>query len=425
MRKRLLLILIALVLLCGAAFVYVKVIRRDAPLPPAEQPDNREAFQALQDQANAITESWTISSYRPGEAILAQIGAPEMISETWQSRTGKTHISLQDVPVVVPQTNELFMIYVSPRLFSTDEVQRVLHVFSPDAEAPSLSYQPQTDKLSHQRIEWSDEHARLKAYGYEEQNTVSQATIQCIVPDDAYITGGMKILQRWHEGEALRCRYSLDEARGLADAAAGQIASDYVFSEWGLMELYPVSGEDTSTQNYEYQEGYRFCYVPVIEGIPMLYTPLEDSVAGLTLLPVRLPRLYISITNSGIYEVHWEGAQEITGKEPVNTLLRFDQILDIARTILPLAHMEIEKSFSEQAMIKVDRVELSYCRVQRRDQPGRFMILPVWDFFGSCGRMTDGVEPKEWDAQWNTNPSTSLLTINAIDGTVIDRKYGY
>ena len=44
-------------------------------------------------------------------------------------------------------------------------------------------------------------------------------------------------------------------------------------------------------------------------------------------------------------------------------------------------------------------------RVRSKNAPDTYELVPVWDFF------TDDFE--------------SLLTVNAIDGTIIDRNYGY
>ena len=53
--------------------------------------------------------------------------------------------------------------------------------------------------------------------------------------------------------------------------------------------------------------------------------------------------------------------------------------------------------------------------LQDKNNPLEYILTPVWDFFGS--RTTDYGEFAYTDY--------SLCTINATDGTVIDRKYGY
>lgn len=43
----------------------------------------------------------------------------------------------------------------------------------------------------------------------------------------------MSVLQRWREGPAAHCRYTLEEAKAIADQAATVVAPNYAFSAWG------------------------------------------------------------------------------------------------------------------------------------------------------------------------------------------------
>lgn len=60
-------------------------------------------------------------------------------------------------------------------------------------------------------------------------------------------------------------------------------------------------------------------------------------------------------------------------------------------------------------------------RVKEQNAEGSGLIIPVWDFFGSYYRSDDpeGTTPQGSDGY------ESLLTINAIDGSIIDRSSGY
>lgn len=98
---------------------------------------------------------------------------------------------------------------------------------------------------------------------------------------------------------------------------------------------------------------------------------------------------------------------------------------------------EIAKSFEQMIQIKnsgleegekiklsVEDVTLGYMRVY---DPGADntsgLLVPVWDFFGAeeCTRVYNGEATEYVNAQKNT----SYLTINAADGSVIDRSLGY
>ena len=108
-----------------------------------------------------------------------------------------------------------------------------------------------------------------------------------------------------------------------------------------------------------------------------------------------------------------DGGLQIAQHAPPSrhTLLPFDQIVTIAAQLLPLKYQFQEQYLAyrnqDANRMTVNRITLSYSRVQNRDDPENFSMLPVWDFF---------------DAD---DPATSLLTISAVDGTVIDRGFGY
>ena len=357
----------------------------------------------------------------PGIALAdvqGQVNAPETLQDKFTSNTGRMTIDI-NADVIVPEISTLYEIDVTPRLFNNQELTQLVKGFQQDDPQLEADYQVLVGDWKQYEYKNADIH--LTASGRADNGTWSDVTAKCVINDETYLTGYMSALQRWHEGPAAHCRYTMEEAKAIADQAAAIVAPNYAFSAWGLMELYPRDGSDTRTKDYDYLEGYQFCYTPVLEGIQIPYTTNEEESSGLTLQRVRQARLYISITDKGIYEIRWYGAQEIGKKTPVAALLPFEKIYEIAQMILPLAHMEHEKYYENAAVLIVDKIQLNYCRVQRRDKPGQFVMTPVWDFFGCRAVENEDGTMRLFDI----NPNNSLLTVNAIDGTVIDRNYGY
>ena len=66
--------------------------------------------------------------------------------------------------------------------------------------------------------------------------------------------------------------------------------------------------------------------------------------------------------------------------------------------------------------IEVDRVVLGYARISEADSFDTGLLVPVWDFRGTVTLNTDY-------NSWSNY--CSILTINAIDGSIIDRSLGY
>lgn len=359
------------------------------------------------------------ASLAHAEMVRGQVSAPESVTAQWQSNSGKMQIYLNDVSVICPETERLYQIDVTPRLFEKEEMLRLLNAFQPEITEINAEYK--TPYKNFMRLTLNTDQVALRASGDKDNGTWSNVSVSCKKNDNQYITAGMRLLQRYHEGNAYHCRYTMEEAKKIADAVAATIAPDYAYSDWGLTELYPRDGSDTRVDDYNYIEGYTFCYTPVMEGVQVTYTPIEDESEGLTLLPVRLPRLFIRIFDDGLREIVWDGAHNVGAKTPVAQMMPFEQIMEIAKSILPLAHMYWEQSAGDAAAMKLEKIELSYCRVQRRDKPGEFVMTPAWDFFGKLAQENQDGTLHLLDY----NVSMALLTINAMDGTVIDRRYGY
>lgn len=79
----------------------------------------------------------------------------------------------------------------------------------------------------------------------------------------------------------------------------------------------------------------------------------------------------------------------------------------------------LEEGQTQEIIIK--EVRLGYMRVKDRETLSEGTLVPVWDFFGSW-TTTGGsfTQPLVFEDSY-----TSLFTINAMDGTVIDRDLGY
>ncbi len=68
--------------------------------------------------------------------------------------------------------------------------------------------------------------------------------------------------------------------------------------------------------------------------------------------------------------------------------------------------------------IQISRVRLNLMRIKAKNNATSGLLVPVWDFYGTqvFGDGEVHVVPLE---------ETIVLTINAIDGSMIDRELGY
>lgn len=342
------------------------------------------------------------------ETVANMLDAPATYSAQWTSRNGNIRIMV-DAAVEVPQVETFYEIDTAVRPFTFEEVQRVFAAFGRPYTGAAAEYTE--GKYSH-TMTVSDGCLTVIA------TDGAATTLYNTDPTGTYKTLNNTILQR--QGVPNNCRYAYDEALTMADAAANLVAPGFTMTGWGVTELYPADDSDLAAgEDYQYSEGYVFCYTPVVEGVPLqhVYTDAAE-INNYGKLPYS-NRLYITVTDDGLFSIRWNGVEDY-GDKRVCALLPFEQIMRVAQDILPLAHVEQEQLHGSDARLWVDKITLSYCRVQKRNAPDEYMLIPVWDFIGCRGFARNGEE-----VQQRIAVNETLLTINAVDGTVVDRQYGY
>lgn len=215
------------------------------------------------------------------------------------------------------------------------------------------------------------------------------------------------------------------DARAAADAVVSQVFPDFQF--WGSADKKNLNhlGERISQGNLmEY--GYRFYYTRVLNGIPVSYVYVqggadtESRVQTTMYAPVPpYEKLFIDVGENGIFQIQLQHPLQIGDVMGEAALLPFDQIMEVFGRIAPLsiAANELNSKFGNQYVnnLYIKEIRLGYMCTMDRDRPERHLLIPVWDFYGE----------QEFRDGYYTFDNQSLFTINAMDGTVIDRDYGY
>lgn len=194
--------------------------------------------------------------------------------------------------------------------------------------------------------------------------------------------------------------------------------------------------------------GYQFVFTREISGLNVVYETTdvvgysgseEDREKNNAQYQEPWPyeQLSVTLNEQGIQQFLWKGpcAVEHTLSEDVRiqpfdeTMKRFEQMF-----IIQNAEWEswVEGGETGKIAVTVNRITLGLSRVQ---SGSRFYLIPVWDFYGSMEQvMKDGTSSASKFYFLNEEDKTaasldtslkSLLTINAIDGSVVDRLVGY
>jgi CDP-diacylglycerol pyrophosphatase len=77
----------------------------------------------------------------------------------------------------------------------------------------------------------------------------------------------------------------------------------------------------------------------------------------------------------------------------------------------------------------INEIRFGYAKIARQDNPNQYLLVPAWDFFGTCkDTMAANISDPNYDkdnASIENNFRQSFMTINAIDGSAINRNLGY
>lgn len=176
-------------------------------------------------------------------------------------------------------------------------------------------------------------------------------------------------------------------------------------------------------ENEERKGLYEFMFTRSIAGVSITYT--NDDIAADPESPnsVAKPWMYekirIFVDDTGVFALVWNAPYAVG--ELVNesaTLLNFDEIKTIFERMIVVKNEQFGDtgSIAGVRIIEVKQIRLGLARVIEKDNNANAVLVPVWDFFGTdtYGGMIVGLDGYQ-----------TLLTINAVDGSIIDRDLGY
>ena len=358
----------------------------------------------------------TLSLLLPGIALAdvqSEICAPTTYSAVWQSKTGKTIITV-DAVMEVPGVQEMMVYPTSQRVFTIDDLYRVAVICIPYIGIGDLP--SSLESITHPGVNSDPTGIVIRAASENAAGNRALLTFNQLRRHDGNLWYGM--IQFEGRGYA---RYQLadlpiagavnadsrEKAVSIARAVDPDMQLVYEGLSMGYDDNIGMSG----------LRGDMFIFTRSINGVPAVWTSKEcyayDNFGDTYNLKTPYESMTIIIDRlDGSVWLQWQAPHTIDIASGQNvTLLSFDQIMTIAAQLLPLKYQFQEQYLSSENRsankLTVDRVTLSYSRVQNRDNPAGFSMVPVWDFLNA------------------EDPAESFLTINAVDGTVIDRGFGY
>lgn len=223
---------------------------------------------------------------------------------------------------------------------------------------------------------------------------------------------------------------------------------DAFMKDLGIKNYVCDSSKPVIYFNAGNETGYELVYVRQVNGFPISrciqyeYTPdggtfFFPSGNG-TSAPENEPtpngvwayeRLTIYVAEEGVVYFDWQNPYSDPVIRTENTqLMNFQDISDIfAKMIFVKNHFWLEANeengFVLNHNVDVDHVELNLMRIRNKDSFSEGTLVPVWDFWAKTSASAEDEAYSKY--VYDGSYYEVVLTINAIDGTVIGRDLGY
>lgn len=220
---------------------------------------------------------------------------------------------------------------------------------------------------------------------------------------------------------------TLEEAKQIADEKVEKLKLPYIEMNCWEYGIRWGAGFEFARESMS-DAGYIFHYTRKINGLPITYTPdfggaAESMDSELETWGIEF--LDITVTKDGIALVHFFNQYDIGEVKTENVkLMSFPQIMEIYKKMILVQNADV-LNYTLGRVYRINRITFGYCRIYEPSSDSTTGILvPVWDFFGESADTYEG-EDGQTETSVNASQYQSHLTINAIDGSIIDRGLGY
>jgi hypothetical protein len=179
---------------------------------------------------------------------------------------------------------------------------------------------------------------------------------------------------------------------------------------------------------------YKLVYTKKYDSLSQTYTTqeIQHDSADIYTAPWKYEELIISVDNTGVYDFLWNSPTKVTKTLSDSVkLLSFNKTMDIFKNQI---QFKVVWDNKEDAIIDrklfIDEIRLGMMRVNIKDSIDEYMVIPVYDFFGEEVLTYSDKQPGGYILDENNQCVSrkerfSYITINAIDGSIINRELGY
>jgi hypothetical protein len=217
--------------------------------------------------------------------------------------------------------------------------------------------------------------------------------------------------------------FSTDDAK-TAVQKANSFLSDIDIKDRVVEQMYAIAVSEGSDEiiGYKIFYGKKFNGITIPRDVQLGGSSWENNIQTQEnyVASFDYEALTVDVTYGEVSRLEWQAPYEIDRvlKDDVE-LMSFDEITSRAETQLAVKYAYLEGQEDESRNLYVDEIILTYAVEPIQNEKYQYMLIPVWAFYGGVdygegteiygGEIREGRYPYQW----------SLLTINAVDGSVI------
>ena len=299
----------------------------------------------------------------------------------------------------------------------TDEIQSEIQVIEGAANVnEKMAYLFIENHTNRNRIEATFVNAKTQldiGYSFSPYSYVKNGDLKEIQPPEIFTMT---------EIEAKNTAENVLEQLGIMDMTCVEIGfavmSDTVTD--GMAADIILSPEQLETGKWAYSLKYQRS----INGIPITLTShngTHHEEEGDVSEPWPYEKMEIIVDETGIVYYYYRSpysALEIVTEDAA--LKQFSEIESVFEKMFPIIYGHLDEEGTDY-MLQVDitEVQLGLMRITEQNSRDTALLIPVWDFFGDVTIIPYKGDPYQF------SDNDSLITINAIDGSIIDRNLGY
>ena len=380
-------------------------------------------------------------------------------NETWQEQLSGTNVTVNiDAEITLPQVAQFPVVEVDPKLYTEDDAWNIIKVFFQDStvydepvltkevlEEQILSLKKELAEVQSGALDEDAESIQAEIDYYTEllqnapsENNETQGLTDLIFKES---TDGRDILKvsanigsnnypatlmivnntsNYNSGISFSNRLeaittypttennmemTLDEAISKAQSTMSDLGMDDM--------ILTESGIESSAN----EQGYVLHFIKGVNGIGIsdyqshMMSGQKEGEASVYAPSLSPEQVTIYINDTGLLKFHLSNALEMG--EVINDnveILSIDKVKDIFKEQVFYNYYATD---DRPLTIDVDQIKLGYFIQSVKDQQGVFRAIPIWDFLANA------------NAAEGDSYTYSVLTINAIDGSIINRDLGY